>query len=84
MQLHPGSSCGQGELPFGPYFHHHDLVPTWSSGQSIGGLMMHQGLASDQWLLSLWPPYLGAFIGRGFTSDLVGHKLMSVQALQLP
>ena len=45
---------------------------------------MHQGLASVQWLLSLWPPYLVAFIGRGFTSDLVGHKLMSVQALQLP
>ena len=31
-------------LPFGPCFIHHALVPTWSSRQSIGGLMMHQVL----------------------------------------
>ena len=41
-------------------WHQHDLVLTWQSSQSIGGVMMHQGLASDLWLLIfghlfLWP-----------------------------
>ena len=42
MQLHP--FLWPRGSPFGPCFIHHDLVPTWSSSQSIGGLMMHQVL----------------------------------------
>ena len=41
--------------------HHHDLVPTRQPSQSIGGSTMHQGLASDQWLLYLWSPHLVAY-----------------------
>ena len=36
--------------------HPHDLVLTWQSSQSIGGLMIRQGLAFDQWLHYLWSP----------------------------
>ena len=44
-------------------WHQHDLVLSWQSSQSIGGVMIHQGLASDQWLpifghLFLWPTKL--------------------------
>ena len=54
--------------------------------------MIHQGLASDQWLHYLWSPLL--FDLKRFASDLVGQssyleagvleKLIPVQALQLP
>ena len=42
-------------------WHQHDLVVTWQSSQSIGGVMIHQGLASDQWLHYLWSPLLVAY-----------------------
>ena len=37
------------------------VVPTRQPSQSIGGLTMQQGLASDQWLLYIWSPHLVAY-----------------------